>query len=64
MKGAVLTAALYVVIAAFLFIGWVKCIYKAVNCNWEPIGAAEIVYTGGVFLGYGGIIGWLDIEDK
>ena len=22
----------------------VQCIYKAVKCNWEPIGKAEVVY--------------------
>lgn len=51
-------------ISLFLIIGYVKCIIKAVDCNWEPIGKAEIIYTGGVFTGLGGIIGWLDIEDK
>ncbi len=35
-----------------------------VECNWEPIGKAEILYTVGTFTGTGAIIGYLDIEDK
>ena len=45
-------------------IGEIMCVVKAINCNWEPVGKAEIIYTGGVFTGLGAIIGWLDIEDK
>lgn len=55
---------IWLFIALFFFVGWVKCIYKAINCNWDPIGKAEVIYTCGVFLGYGGIIGWFDIEDN
>ena len=39
-------------------------IYKAVKCNWEPIGKAEIVYTVAACTGVGAIVGWIDIEDK
>ena len=45
-------------------IGKISCIYKAVICNWEPIGKAEILYTVGVCTGTGAIIGWIDIKDK
>jgi hypothetical protein len=53
-------------VALFLLglVGEVKCIVKAINCNWEPIGKAEVIYTAGVFTGAGCIIGWFDIEDK
>jgi len=44
--------------------GEIKCIVKAYNCNWNPIGKAEILYTGGALTGLGSIIGWLDIEDN
>ena len=44
--------------------GEIRCIVKALNCNWEPIGKAEVVYTAGVFTGAGCVIGWFDIEDK
>ena len=45
-------------------IGEISCIYKAVTCNWEPIGKAEIFYTVGACTGLGAVIGWIDIEDK
>jgi len=45
-------------------IGEVRCIIKAVSCNWEPVGKAEIVYTGAALTGFGAIVGWIDIEDK
>jgi hypothetical protein len=46
------------------FIGYVKCIYKMVDCNWEPVGKAEILYTAGTFTGAGCVIGYFNIEDK
>lgn len=64
MKTGIGLIVFYFLILLFLGIGWVKCIVKAVNCDWDPIGKAEVIYTGGVLLGYGGIIGWLDIEDS
>lgn len=45
-------------------IGEIKCIVKAANCNWEPIGKAEIIYTGAALTGCGAIVGWIDIQDK
>ena len=54
----------YFAIAIVLFVGEIKCIFKMIDCNFEPIGKAEIVYTVGVFTGAGCIIGYLDIEDK
>lgn len=54
----------YVAIAIALFVGEVKCIFKMIDCNFEPIGKAEIVYTVGTFTGAGCIIGYMDIEDK
>lgn len=44
--------------------GEVKCIIKAVNCNWEPIGKAEIIYTASACCGLGCIVGYIDIQDK
>lgn len=51
-------------IGIFLLVGYVRCVVKVFECNWEPIGKAEILYTGGLLTGLGGIIGWFDIEDK
>jgi len=55
---------IYFVVVAFLVIGEIKCIVKAVKCNWEPIGKAEIIYTASACTGIGTIVGWIDIEDK
>jgi hypothetical protein len=44
--------------------GYIRCIYKTVTCNWEPIGKAEVIYTIGTFTGTGFIIGYFNIEDK
>jgi len=63
-NNGVLGGILILAIPLLLLIGEIKCIYKAVKCNWEPIGKAEIIYTAGAFTGTGAIIGWFDIEDK
>ena len=48
----------------FLIVSEIRCIYKAVSCNWEPVGKAEAVYTIGCFTGTAVVIAWIDIEDK
>lgn len=53
-----------VIIVILLVIGEIRCIYKALTCNWEPIGKAEIVYTGSALLGIGCIVGYFNINDK
>lgn len=58
------TIFIWIAIIALLVVGEVRCIYKAVTCNWEPIGKAEIVYAGAAVTGLGCVIGWMDIEDK
>ena len=49
---------------AVAIIGEIKCIYKAVTCNWDPIGKAEAVYTIGSLTGLGAIVGYIDVKDK
>ena len=49
---------------AAAIIGEVKCIIKAIDCNWEPVGKAEIVYTVASLTGLGCIVGYINIEDK
>ncbi len=53
-----------VIIAITMFVGEIKCVLKMIDCNWEPIGKAEILYTVGTFTGAGCIIGFIDIQDK
>ena len=54
----------YLVLVVLVVVGEVKCIIKAIKCNWEPIGKAEIIYTGSALTGLGAVVGWIDIEDK
>ena len=51
-------------IIVLIVIGEIKCIYKAINCNWEPIGKAEIIYTAASMTGLGCVVGWINIKDK
>jgi hypothetical protein len=52
------------IIMILALVGQGMCIYKAVKCNWDPIGKAEIIYTASVFTGLGCVVGYIDIEDK
>ena len=55
---------LITILCVLVLVGEIKCVYKAIKCNWEPIGKAEIIYTAAAFTGFGAIVGYLDIEDK
>lgn len=52
------------IIPVFGLLGYIQCCYKMADCNWDPIGKAEVLYTIGVFTGTGTFIGWFDIEDN
>lgn len=47
-----------------MLIGEVRCIVKAVQCNWESVGKAEVIYTVAACTGLGVVVGWINIEDK
>jgi len=64
MKTEMTLIVIYGAIILAVLIGEVRCIYKALNCNWEPIGKAEIIYTASACTGLGAVVGWFDIEDK
>ena len=53
-----------IIIGILAIVGEIMCIYKAVKCNWEPVGKAEVVYTAGALTGLGAIIGYIDIKDN
>jgi hypothetical protein len=55
---------IYCVIITIAIVGEVKCIIKMLNCNWEPIGKAEAIYTISTFTGLGAVVGYIDIQDK
>ena len=64
MKQGIAVILIYVAIIAILVVGEIKCIIKAINCNWEPIGKAEIIYTGASLTGLGCFVGYINIKDK
>ena len=47
----------------FILVGDVMCVVKAVRCDWNPVGKAEILYTGAALTGLGAVVGWINIED-
>lgn len=61
MKNIIIIYALIIIGA---LVGEVKCIIKVINCDWNPIGKAEILYTGAALTGIGCVVGYLDIKDK
>jgi hypothetical protein len=64
MKTGITLIVIYSAIIIAALVGEVKCIIKAIDCNWEPVGKAEIVYTGASLTGIGCIVGYIDIQDK
>jgi len=54
----------YAIVITIIVLGEVQCIYKAITCNWEPVGKAEVIYTIGALSGLGAIVGWFNIEDN
>ncbi len=63
-KTANLVIILWVSILIAGLNGEVQCIRKAINCNWEPVGKAEIIYTASACTGLGMIVGYIYIQDK
>ena len=52
-----------ILLIIFILVGEIKCVVKAVRCDWNPVGKAEILYTGAALTGLGAIVGWINIED-
>ena len=64
MKTSIAVVIFYVLLTVVLLVGEIKCIIKMINCDWNPIGKSEVLYTVGTFTGVGCIIGYCNIEDK
>lgn len=64
MKEGIGLSLVTIALVLLPIIGEVLCIYKAVKCNWEPVGKAEMVYTVSAITGLGCIVGYIDIQDK
>lgn len=56
--------AFQIILIGLVLAGEIQCIYKAVKCNWDPIGKAEIIYTAAACSGLGGVVGWFNIKDN
>lgn len=50
----------FVAVAVLPVIGWVKCLIHLCQCDFSPIGKAEIIYGIGTFTPVGAILGWFD----
>lgn len=61
MKGTLLV---YLLIVVAIIVGEIKCVVKAIRCDWDPVGKAEIIYTASFLCGAGAIVGWIDIDDS
>lgn len=64
MKKIIIVGLIPIVLGILALVGEIKCIIKAVDCNWEPVGKAEVIYTGAALTGLGAVVGWINIEDK
>ena len=64
MKTSIIIVFIWLSIVIAALVGEIKCVIKAVNCNWEPVGRAEVVYTVAALTGFGSIVGYFNIEDK
>jgi hypothetical protein len=64
MKTSIALISLLSALMVAALVGEVLCVYRAIRCNWEPIGKAEIVYTGAALTGLGCIVGYIDIQDN
>lgn len=63
-KTGIIGGIIMLALSIALLVGEVKCIIKMIQCNWEPIGKAEVIYTAATFTGVGCIVGYIDIQDK
>lgn len=64
MKTSIALIVIYSAIIIASVVGEVKCFIKMIECNWEPVGKAEVIYTAATFTGVGCIVGYVDIQDK
>jgi len=64
MKTGIVLTVFYIALVVGLLVGEIKCVVKAFQCNWDPIGKSEIIYTASACCGLGAIVGYIDIQDK
>jgi len=64
MKTVIFTVAIYSLLVIAILVGEIRCIVKACQCNWDPVGKAEVIYTVSACTGLGMVVGYINIEDK
>ena len=64
MKTVIITVSLYSLLIIAILVGEIRCIVKACQCNWDPVGKAEVIYTVSACTGLGMVVGYINIEDK
>jgi len=63
MKTFKLVTAIFVLIGVMALIGYVRCVVKFIQCDFEEPHRAEVIYGVGTFTGIGAVIGWFNIND-
>jgi hypothetical protein len=53
-------ALLKITLILFITVGYVMCVIKLINCDFQAPFKAEFLYTIGSFTGLGGILGWFN----
>lgn len=64
MKTVIIVYSIYVLLAIFGLIGWIKNISKLIDCDFEPSYKTEVLRTVGIVVApMGAIIGYMDLID-
>jgi hypothetical protein len=49
-----------ITLTSFIITGYIMCVIKLIDCDFEAPYKAETLYTIGSFTGLGGILGWFN----
>lgn len=55
-----LAILIYILVVAFCLIGWVMGLIRFMECDFDPVGKAEIIYGIGIITGLNSIFGWFN----
>ena len=64
MKTVIIVYSIYVLLAIFGLVGWIKNISKLIDCDFESSYKTEVLRTVGIVVApMGAIIGYMDLID-
>ena len=64
MKTVIIVYSIYVLLAIFGLVGWIKNISKLIDCDFEPSYKTEVLRIIGIPVApMGAIIGYMDLTD-